>query len=67
MTLSVIQEALTDLRKDDMLSMAIRLAAKTDIRQCILMLQEIHSANSTVLSGIIEEYILNLIISYQSE
>lgn len=61
MNLSIIQEALIDLPGTDIFSIAIKLGAKTDIRQTILELRDAFESNPSFISNLISEYILALI------
>lgn len=66
MTLSTIQEGLLDLKEEDMLSMSLRLSAKTDIRAAIRMIQDINTESPSALSKI-PSYILDIIVAYGNE
>lgn len=62
--LSIIQEHLLDIKGTDVLSLAIRLGAKTDIRAIIAELQTMHEMNATLIATLIDEYPLELILAY---
>lgn len=64
LTLATIQEGLLSISGTDILSLSIRLGAKTDIRRTIVMIQEMYSRGTTLLKDIPN---IELILAYESK
>lgn len=63
LNLSIIQEALLNCKGTDILSLSLRLGAKTDIRDTIKWIIQYHSGNPDLIVDIVGEYPLELILA----